>query len=63
MICSAPDYLPLSFSSFISHFLNLFTFKSYNIEIKKDNHKTILGYSCRSLFYIFMDFMSKKMII
>lgn len=60
MICSAPDYLPLSFYSFISHFLNLFTFKSYNIEIKKDNHKTILGYSCRSLFYIFMDFMSKK---
>ena len=60
MICSAPDYLPLSFYSFVSHFFNLFTFKSYDIEIKKDNHKTILGYSCRSLFYIFMDFMSKK---
>ena len=60
MICSAPDYLPLSFFSFFSHFLNLFTLKSYSIEINRANHKTILGYSCRSLFYIFMKFISKK---
>lgn len=60
MICSAPDYLPLSFLSFILHFFNLFTTKKYKTKIVNDNHNTILGYSCRSLFHTFMTLMKLK---
>lgn len=57
MISSAPDYLPLSFITFILHFFNIFTFTNYKTRMINDSHHTILGYSCRSLFHTFMTLM------
>jgi hypothetical protein len=58
MITSAPDYLPLGLVSFLSHFFNIFTTKSYDIKIENKYHNTILGYSCRSLFHTLMSYMN-----
>ena len=58
MITSAPDYLPLGLVSFLLHFFNIFTTKSYNIKIENKYHNTIIGYSCRSLFHTLMAYMN-----
>ena len=58
MITSAPDYLPLSLVTFLLHFFNIFTTKSYDIKIENKYHNTIIGYSCRSLFHTLMSYMN-----
>ena len=60
MICSAPDYLPLTFFSFLGHFFNLFTKEKYETNIVTDTHISLLGYSCRSLFHTLMSFYKSK---
>ena len=63
MIRSAPDYLPLSFTTFILHFFNIFTRTSYKTRIINNNYHTILGYSCRSLFHTFMKLQKDDLVI
>ena len=50
MIFAALDYLPVSFYSFIYHFVSIFTIKRPPIHTITKKHHKILGYSCRSMF-------------
>ncbi|NPD88826.1 MAG: hypothetical protein HGN29_08870 [Asgard group archaeon] len=59
IIKAAPDYLPLSILEFIRHFANLLTRKKYNLWINYDYYTKIIGYSCRSLFEVCMEYFHK----
>ncbi|MHA1397781.1 MAG: hypothetical protein ACTSSF_08750, partial [Candidatus Heimdallarchaeaceae archaeon] len=60
IIKAAPDYLPLNLFEFKGHFLNLFSFKKYELSTKYEDYTRILGYSCRSLFEVCMKFFLKE---
>ena len=60
VIKAAPDYLALNFFDFIRHFTNLLTSKEYDLWIESDKHTTILGYSCRGLFEVCMQYFYKE---
>ena len=50
MIFAALDYLPVSFYSFVYHFISIFSFKRQPIHTITQKYHKILGYSCRSMF-------------
>jgi hypothetical protein len=55
MFSRVPDAIPISFSSYLKNFFNLFSFNNSKINSKtcvNDNYTRINGYSCRTLFEI-----------
>ena len=61
MITASLDYIPLLFTQFIAHFLNIFTFKQPENEIIGiPKYTRISGYSCRSLFDTTLKFYTDK---
>jgi len=63
IIKASPDYLPLSFFEFVGHFFKLLTTKKYNHWIDFDNYTNVIGFSCRSLFEICMEYFDNDDII
>ncbi len=59
IVKATPDYLPLSSHEFVRHFSNLLTRETYNHWINYDNYTAIIGYSCRSLFEMIMEYFSR----
>ncbi len=60
IIKASPDYLPLSFFEFVGHFSKLFTIRKYNHWINYENFTKVVGYSCRSLFELCMEYFNKE---
>ncbi|MHA1521741.1 MAG: hypothetical protein ACTSRK_16295 [Promethearchaeota archaeon] len=63
IVKAAPDYLALSSHEFIHHFANLFETKESKMCFYYPTNTKLLGYSCRSLLEICMQFYSKKEIV
>jgi hypothetical protein len=60
VIKAAPDYLALSPLEFVRHFTNLLTSKKFDLTVKSETHTRILGYSCRALFDVCMQYFDKE---
>ena len=55
----APDYLALSSHEFIHHYANLFETEESQHCFRYQNYMKLLGYSCRCLFELCMQFYAK----
>jgi len=55
-----PDYLPLKAHEFVRHFSNLLTREKYDLLIMQGDYSKVLGYSCRSLFDLTLEYFSKQ---
>jgi len=60
VIKTPPDYLPLSNRDFVRHFANLLSKKKYDFSIRYKRFTKVIGYSCRSLFDMIMDYFNNK---
>ena len=64
MIYWVPDAIPIVFTEFISHFINLFSFTTIinhtNLSNLTNKFIQIYGYSCRSLFEVLFIILLKK---
>ncbi|NHJ31923.1 MAG: cysteine desulfurase [Asgard group archaeon] len=60
MIKTPPDYLPLTNRDFVRHFSNLSSKKKYDLSIHYEKFTKIIGYSCRALFDMCMEYFGKK---
>jgi dTDP-4-amino-4,6-dideoxygalactose transaminase len=63
VIKTPPDYLPLSPGDFVRHFSNLLSNKEYDLSITYENYTKIIGYSCRALFDMCMEYFNKKELV
>ncbi|OLS32042.1 MAG: hypothetical protein HeimAB125_12910 [Candidatus Heimdallarchaeota archaeon AB_125] len=60
IIKAAPDYLALNVLEFGRHFTNLLTSKEFKLSIEHEKHTRILGYSCRSLFEVCLQYFDNR---
>lgn len=60
MIFAALDYLPVSFYSFIYHFISIFNITRPHTYVKESRYHKVLGYSCRSIFDTIMNHYYSK---
>ena len=63
VIKTPPDYLPLTPRDFVRHFANLLSNKEYDLSINYEKYTKIIGYSCRALFDMCMEYFSKKELV